>query len=794
MKTRLFFVSALAVAAIAFVGCNKIESSIEVINNNGYPFEFTASQISSKTVNDGVSTNWAADDNVNLFHAVAGSTSYISDGEFTASEAGESVTFTGTLAEELTADNYDWYAIYPYNTNISTPANTGTKGYVTIGSAHNGTQAQTGNNSKAHLAGNKYPVAGKATNVAKDTKPVISFAQLSSVIAVKVTNGTESPITVSEVSFTGTERINGTFYIDFVSSPVVYTSSGDGYTDNTADLTVTSGTPIAVGDYATFYLAVKPFTAPAAGTISLSVTADNGEQVRNKELEAAATFAAGKINTLNFTYDKASSVATLPFSIDGTGGYAAYSSTTGVLSSGVTTDYSDSHSPYLAKFDTDGDYVQVHFNAAAGSASIGVKKIGGAGNSSFDVMGSADGVSFTKIETLNITGAQNATMTLETSNVIDASYRYIRFVFIKSANVGVGPISISKPSTAPTINANSVSDVPVTGGEGRTLIYTIENFAGEDDVAVTAYDGSVVTAAEVTSPGTVTYTVANNYGSATANGSITLYSANEDISKVITVSQLGETFATTAAATITLDKDATSDSFTITTPSYGWSSTVTPSDGKNLTISPISGAANASAQTITINSNTAVAASEQTLGTIVLYRDGNESDPQKITITIKKASNSGGASLNYTEDFSSTPIGTSTTYNSGTWGGASSTSWSLTYGSTELTSLSTYSLNVAIGKKSESGALSFSGSNGITAISFDYKAQGNALTMRVVVNNGSEDVYSNDTAISKNGTGSVSISSSDFSKAAGTTFTVTISNQTDKNGLQLGEISWTAAK
>ena len=154
----------------------------------------------------------------------------------------------------------------------------------------------------------------------------------------------------------------------------------------------------------------------------------------------------------------------------------------------------------------------------------------------------------------------------------------------------------------------------------------------------------------------------------------------------------------------------------------------------------------------------------------------------------------GGASLDYTEDFSSKTVGGDSSYGTDTWSGASSTSWSLTYGSTALSSLSTNSLNVAIGKSSNSGALSFSGSNGITALSFDYKAQGNGLTMRVVVNNGTEDVYSNDTTISKNGTGSVSISTSDFSKAAGTTFTVTISNQTDKNSLQLGEISWTAAK
>lgn len=153
-----------------------------------------------------------------------------------------------------------------------------------------------------------------------------------------------------------------------------------------------------------------------------------------------------------------------------------------------------------------------------------------------------------------------------------------------------------------------------------------------------------------------------------------------------------------------------------------------------------------------------------------------------------------GVSLDYTEDFSSKTVGSSNSYNTDTWSGASSTSWSLTYGSTALSSLSTNSLNVAIGKSSNSGALSFSGSNGITALSFNYKAQGNAITMRVVIHNGTKNVYSHDTEISKNGTGTVSISSSDFSETAGTAFTVTISNQTDSNSLQLGVINWTSAK
>ena len=306
MRTRFFTLSALAVAAIALLGCNKVEEENIVPQKNGIPFEFTATGVDTKTATDGVHTTWVSGDKVNLFHAVAGSTTYVSDGAFTADADGASVKFTGTLAGELTAANYDWYAIYPYIKNIVTPAST-TAGFLTVGSSATGSQSQTGNSSMAHLAGKNYPVAGKVLGVAKDGKPSIAMSHLTSIVAVKVTNGTSTPITVSSVSFTGTEDIVGTYYINFVNSPVVYTASGATYVSNTANLNVTSGAAIAAGDNATFYMAVKPFTAPSAGTLTLSVTATNGAQSRNKTLTADATFAAGTINTLNFTYDKAPS-------------------------------------------------------------------------------------------------------------------------------------------------------------------------------------------------------------------------------------------------------------------------------------------------------------------------------------------------------------------------------------------------------------------------------------------------------------------------------------------------------
>ena len=637
---RMNYFGALAVAAIAFAGCNKVEQSIEnKVEKSGIPFEFVASGVETKTTSDGYnSTLWATGDEVNLFHAVAGSTTYVSDGAFEATAAGASVTFSGTLASALTADNYDWYAIYPQNNNIETPANTGDEGYVTIGSYATAKQAQNGNDSKLHLAGTRIPVAGKVLGVAKDIKPSIAMQHLVSVICVHLVNGTSSPITVSEISFTGTEDIVGTYFIDFVSSPVVYTPSGAKYVSSTAQLHINNGTKINAGSDATFYMAIKPFTAPAGETISLSVTADNGAQVRQKVLTADAVFEAGSLNSLNFTYDLAPQVVTLPFSIDGKAGKAAYTTIPGLSASGLGSDYASANSPYLTKLDGTGDYIQVRFDAAAGKASIGVKKLGGAADSSFDVMGSADGDDFTKIETLDVTGAANATMTLETSVPIDASYRFIRFVFNKGANVGVGPLAITLPSLDPEIKASNVSDIPAIGGTDLSFTYEILNFSGADDVAVTAFDGEVVASASVNAAGTVTYSIYPNYSETTKNGSITLNSASEGVSKIVSVSQLGETFVASAEEVV-IPNNATTATFTITSPTFGWNAVANAESEKNLTISgSASGSGSASAQTITVSSTTVAGATEQTLGTITVYRNGNTSDTQKKSITVKKAS------------------------------------------------------------------------------------------------------------------------------------------------------------
>ena len=444
MKKYLSYLGASLVAIAALSSCNKELADPNEGKTGAVPFEISASSIDTRTENDGLSTKWVAGDAINLFHAAAGKTTYTSDGQFTiTSENLAANKFTGTLAAALEAGNYDWYAFYPYDSHVSTPAST-SSGYVTVGGT---SQAQTGNNSTAHLCGKPCPLYGVASAVASDVTPSIEMNHLTSIVEVNVTNNSGNEITVSSVSFTGTEDIVGTYYIDFTKTPTVYKPSGDNYVSRTASLGVTGGEAIANGSSANFYIAIKPFTV-SNGTLKVAVNGYEKDITISKE----TVFAAGKIKKINFNIDKVIvDYVTLPWSIDGVDGSSVFSSTPGLFASGLGSDYKSSHSPYLTKFDGTGDYIQIKTDSQIGSVTIGVKMIGGANTSYIDVQGSADGTTFTSVQKLTISGKLNSTHTLTTTESFDEKYRYVKLLFTKGSNVGVGSIEVTKVDTTPTL-------------------------------------------------------------------------------------------------------------------------------------------------------------------------------------------------------------------------------------------------------------------------------------------------------------------------------------------------------
>ena len=295
MKKQIFSWGLMLAATFTLTNCaQELDNPVQP-ETEGFPFELVASTPEVKTVNDGMTTKWATGDKINVFHAIGETTEYKIDGAFTVEDVNAGV-FAGELCEPLDPEEeYDWYVLYPYNQKIETPG-AQTAGYTYIG--YSTGLNQTGYNSTASLKGSVCPLYG----VLKygGVEPVIEMNHLSSVVAIKVTNMNDEPLTITTASFTATEDIVGSYYINFATTPVEYTPRAANYVKNTAVVNVSNGTALAKGESAVLYAAIKPFTAAEGQTLTLSV---NGYE-KSLLLKQNVTFTAGKIKTLNFAYDK----------------------------------------------------------------------------------------------------------------------------------------------------------------------------------------------------------------------------------------------------------------------------------------------------------------------------------------------------------------------------------------------------------------------------------------------------------------------------------------------------------
>lgn len=603
MRKSFIYAAGLMCLALSITDCQKelVDQTTPASEPN---FELFARPVTTKTANNGLGTKWVAKDAINVFHAEAGSTEYVSDGQFIVKDI-ETGRFDGKVSTSLSADkSYDWYAFYPYTSQISTPGDREV-GWVTVGGT---SQTQTGNGSRAHLAGESCPLYGIASNVASDKVPSIEMNHLTSVIKVSVTNNSGEDLTVSSVSFTGTEDIVGTYYINFAASPVTYKSSGNAYVSPTASLTVANGEALANGSSADFYIALKPFTAKTGSTLKLAV---NGYE-KTLTLDNDITFTAGHIKPLNFNFDKkVLDCVTLPWSIDGTDGSTVWKNTVGLSQKGLGSDYGDINKPYLTKLDADGDYVQVKYDSPASFVKFTVKMIGGKNTSYMTVQGSAAGQSFTDIEKFTISGKQNDILSFTTSQPIDTEYRYIRLLFKKGSNVGLGAVEISKHSTDPVINADNVLGVHARGVVNQELAYTITNTV-EGAVLSVAGDNTVVEAIEMN--GTITYDVKKNTSKESREGSITLtYSKGGETlaEKTVKVQQNAPVFN---AARTTVELEATADASTPITLTSDFDWMAEASAGATFTFTPDTYTwAEGGKQTVTIK---ATSANESENGTI----------------------------------------------------------------------------------------------------------------------------------------------------------------------------------
>lgn len=290
---KIIMMGLMLASAFALTNCSKeIAQPTPDFNEQAgvASFEIYASALQTKTANDGMSTVWVENDQINVFHAEAGAASYVNDGVFAIYKQNlADGLFLGALKQPLTASAYDWYFFYPYTIGMKTPAG---DAVVTLAGK---TQTQKGNSNMAHIAGVNYPMCAVVKNVAAEETPAGEMKHMTALVAINVQNKTSKPMTVVSAGIRASESLVGTYYMDFTGEEVVYTPSGDQYVSNTANLEVVGGEDIAAGSSAKFYIAVKPFTAEAGSRLTVYV---NGSQ-KTITIPETTEFEAGKIKTIN---------------------------------------------------------------------------------------------------------------------------------------------------------------------------------------------------------------------------------------------------------------------------------------------------------------------------------------------------------------------------------------------------------------------------------------------------------------------------------------------------------------
>lgn len=610
MKKSISLIAMTLGSVICLNSCNDKESLAPSHGNEGVPFEIAAGFQDTKTVNDGMETKWASGDAINLFHASAGTTTYVDDKQFTLDATRDGV-FTGTLAGELTEGAYDWYAFYPYGSYNTTPASKN-QGFNNVGA---NSMTQDGNDSKAHLSGKYCPLYGVTKSVSNDVMPTMVMNNLTSVIAVLVKNTTDAPLQVTNVSFTSTEDIVGTYYIDFTGDEVVYTPSGDKYVYSTASLAVTNGEELASNESATFYIPVKPHTAASGAALKLSV---NGYE-KSITLTKDITFTAGKIKTLNFNFDKVViDYVTLPWSEDFSGDMSLYS-----LNQSGTKIYKENlaggESPELLVAKNNGS-ISVKIKASVGKYDLSFKS-----NYPAQLNVSCDNanVQISKVDdtlysVLIVDGIDFFTLTIKNTS--------------SSKNARLDDILMTLAPTS--IKADDEVKVSARAESAGDLNYTVLNPTTETMVATC--DGTVVT--DVTAgDGTCLYATSDNVSALPREGWIKLTYGS--VEKIIKVTQAAPVFTLSSSEVILGAEDNATATITVTSD-FDWVSDISYGSDESLFVIDPSvcnwtdddawkAASGETMVSVIAEANTST--SERTLGTVT-FADVKTAATQTVTI------------------------------------------------------------------------------------------------------------------------------------------------------------------
>ena len=255
-----FFVrlaSLLVMGSAVLVSCVRVQDVEDPTESLSAQMTIVASLDGTRTANDGNATVWVEGDLISALHCDAENpTSYRLE-KFTNVNPNE---FKGNV-HNLSAVN-NWYIMYPYSTDFES-ADAAPISIVD--------QVQNGNDNRAHMAGEAFPLYGRNFNVDKADAVTINMQNILAVFRASVTNKSAQPIIVKRVVVTTPKAVSGQFTGDLTQTPVVWTPGEQ--TSNSITLEVQNGTALAVNAETYFYVGLMPFTLEAGSELKIQVVA-----------------------------------------------------------------------------------------------------------------------------------------------------------------------------------------------------------------------------------------------------------------------------------------------------------------------------------------------------------------------------------------------------------------------------------------------------------------------------------------------------------------------------------------
>lgn len=235
---------------------------------------------------------WDEDDALSVIACDAGT---YSGYRFVRSASGDNV-FESDGDFALTGTMTGLSVIYPYSENQTSISDGNTVATVVVGSAAGQSQTQTGTGSGAHIDAplcGYLDLSGHTAGAGLSTS--VPMQHITSLIEVKVNNGTGSAISVSNItlSTSTSAALSGEFHVNPESGVL---TADDTRVSASASLDVT-GAEIQPDGTGSFYLTVAPFSLAANETIFVSVTADGRTARFEKNLSKPLNFVAGTMNT-----------------------------------------------------------------------------------------------------------------------------------------------------------------------------------------------------------------------------------------------------------------------------------------------------------------------------------------------------------------------------------------------------------------------------------------------------------------------------------------------------------------